>query len=78
MWKLQDFIVIQILREIIFGEFRSSENAVSRYFRPLYFANLVKFSNEKVQKFIQFRASAYVKMAGFALTETTKLISRKI
>ena len=32
VWKFQDFSVIHILREINFGEFRSSKNAVFAIF----------------------------------------------
>ena len=49
VWKFHDFSVTQILREINFGESRSSENAV---FAIHWAQNLVNFSLQKVQKFI--------------------------
>ena len=50
VWKFQDFSVIQILREINFGEFRSSKFAVCAILRALNLVHLVKFSLQKVQK----------------------------
>ena len=48
VWKCQDFSVIQILREINFGESRSSETAIFRNFRgSLNFAYLLAFKSEK-------------------------------
>ena len=35
VWKFQDFSVIQILREINFGQSRSSKTAVFAIFEPL-------------------------------------------
>ena len=48
VWKFQNFSVIQNLREINFGESRSSKTAVFGIFGPLSFVHLVK-----VQEFIQ-------------------------
>ena len=45
MWKFWDFSITQILREINFGEFQSSEIVVFAIF------NLVNFSRQKVQKY---------------------------
>ena len=50
-WKFQDFSIIQILREINFGESRSSKIAISEILEALTFVNLVNFSLQKVQKF---------------------------
>ena len=52
--KFQDFSVIQILREINFGEFRSfkTANAIFPFLGDLNFVNLVNFSLLKVQKCI--------------------------
>ena len=55
VWKLQNFFVIQILREIKFGESRSSKTAILANFGALNFVGLVKFSLQKVQKFIQIK-----------------------
>ena len=74
MWKFQDFSITQILREINFGEFRSSENAVFAYFRLLIFVNLVNFSLKKVQKIIENQNSEPLNMADFALLDFQKLI----
>ena len=43
VWKWQDFSVIQILREINFGESRSPEIAFCAVLVALHFANLVDF-----------------------------------
>ena len=53
MRKFEDFTVIQILREINFGEPQSSKTAVFAIFGALNFADLVNFSLQKVQKFIK-------------------------
>ena len=47
MWKLQDLSATQILREINFGESRSSKFAI---FGALDCVNLVDFNLQKVQK----------------------------
>ena len=75
--RFQDFHVIQILREIIFGEFKSSKIAVYSILGALNFVNLAIFSLQKVQEFIKskFRASKCVKMADFALLVSPKLVN---
>ena len=53
MWKFQDFSVIQILREINFGESRSSKNAVFAIFRGSefsYFGNFWLSKSEKINE----------------------------
>ena len=55
VWKFQDLSVIQILREIKFGESRSSKTAILANFGALNFVGLVKFSLQKVQKFMKFK-----------------------
>ena len=55
VWKVQDFPVTQILREINSGEFRSSETAVFAFFGALDFVDLVDFSLQKVQNFMKSR-----------------------
>ena len=55
VWKFQDFSVIQILREIKFGESRSSKTAILANFGALNFVGLVKFSLQKVQKFMKYK-----------------------
>ena len=52
VWKLLDFYVIQILREIKFGESRSFKTAVFALYGTLDFVYLVNFSLQKVQKFL--------------------------
>ena len=49
LWKFQDFSVAQILREINFGESRSSKTAIFAILRPANFVHLVKFRLQKVQ-----------------------------
>ena len=51
MWKFQDFSVIQILREINFGESRSTKTAVFAISGSLYFDNLLNICLQKVKKF---------------------------
>ena len=77
MWKSLDFSIIQILREINFGEFKGSIIVVFAIIGAL---NYVDFALQKVQKFTKskFRAFKCVKMADFALLISPKLISRKI
>ena len=53
--KFQDFSVIHILREINFGESKSSKTAVFAIFGASKFVNLVDFSLQKVQKFIKVK-----------------------
>ena len=53
VWKIWDFLIIQILREIISWEFRSSKIAVFAILRALKFANLSNFSLQKVQELIK-------------------------
>ena len=53
MWKFQGFSIIQIIREIDLGEFRSSEIAYITILGALNFENVVNFSLHKVQKFLQ-------------------------
>ena len=55
VWKFQDFSVIQVLREINFGESRSSKTAVFTGFGLLIFVHLVDFSLRKLQKFIKIK-----------------------
>ena len=52
VWKFQDFPVIQILREINYGECRSCNTAVFATFWAFESSNLVNFSLLKVHKFI--------------------------
>ena len=48
MTKFQDFSVIQILREISYGETKSSKTAVFANLGHLTFANLVNISLQNV------------------------------
>ena len=47
LWKLQDFSKIQILREINFGESRSSKIAIFAIFGTAKFVNLINFNLSK-------------------------------
>ena len=70
MWKLQDFSVTQILREINLGESRSSKTAVFAIFWGSEFCSLGGFQPTKIAKIHEksnFRASKCVEMADFAL-----------
>ena len=53
VWKIQHFSVIQILREINFGESGSSNIAAFAIFGALNFVALVNFSLQKLQKFMK-------------------------
>ena len=53
--NLKGFSVIQILREINFGEYKSSETVVFAIFGALNFVNLVNFSLQKLQKLIKIK-----------------------
>ena len=55
VWKFHDFSIIQILREIKFGEYWSSKTAVFATFEALNFVDLVNFSLQKVQKFMKIK-----------------------
>ena len=50
MWKFQDLSITQILREINFGESRSSQTAIFATLETLNLANLVNFTLQKVQQ----------------------------
>ena len=54
-WKFQDFSVTQILREINFGQSRSSKTAIFAFFEGPNFVKLVNFSLQKVHYFIKSR-----------------------
>ena len=55
VWKFQDISVIQILREINFGQFRSSYTDGFAIFGALNFVNLVNFILQKAQNFIKIK-----------------------
>ena len=81
VWKFQDFCITVILREINFEDSRSAKYAIFAIFGAVHFVHLVNFSLQKVQKFIITKIQSLltsVKMANFALLESSKLISRKI
>ena len=86
MWKFYDFSVTQILREINFGETRSSKNAVYAILGALEFANLailrahifaylVNFSLQKSAKIQEIQNSEHLNLINWL---TPILISRKI
>ena len=53
MWKFQDFSITQILREINFGELRSSKIEVFAILEALNLVDLVYFSLQKEPKFMK-------------------------
>ena len=55
VWKFQVFSVIQILREIKFGECKRSKIVVFAIFEPLNFVYFVNFSLKKVPKLIKIK-----------------------
>ena len=50
VWKFQDFSVIQILREINFGESRVLKLLFLPFYGTLKFFNLLNFSLQKMKK----------------------------
>ena len=78
--EIAGFSAILILREINFGEPRSAKTAIFTILGAVNFVDLVKFSLQKVQKFIKpkFRASKWQKKAVLQFPHPPKLISRKI
>ena len=55
VWKFCDFPITQILREINFGESRSSKTAIYACFEASDFGNLVNFHLKKLQNFIKIK-----------------------
>ena len=55
VWKFQDFSVIQILREIIFGEGRTFKSTVFAILGALNFVNLENLGLQKVQIFMEIK-----------------------
>ena len=80
VWKFQDIYVTQILRDINFGESRSSKNDVFAIFGALDFVNLVilAFKKSKNTQKTKFKASERVEMSIFETADSPTLIPRKI
>ena len=55
VWKFHDFSVIQILREINFGDSTSSKTALFAILGAQNFVHLVDFSLQKIQKCIKIK-----------------------
>ena len=55
VWKFEDFSVIQIFREINFDQSKRSKTAIFAIFEVLNFVDLVNFSLQKVEKFIEIK-----------------------
>ena len=55
VWKFQDFSVTQILREINYGESRSSKTAVFAILGVLNFVNLVNFKPTKSARIMKIK-----------------------
>ena len=80
MWKLQNFSVTLILREINFGDSKSAKYAILSQLEALNFdfydfVHFLKVENYQINK---MRAFEIAKMAVFLLPQSLKLISRKI
>ena len=56
VWKFKEFSVTEILREINFGESKSSKIAFLVILGAPNFVNLVNFSLHKVQKYIKIKS----------------------
>ena len=67
MWKFHYFSVIQILREINFGESISYKDTVFDILWAMTFGHLVNISLQRVQKFtkLKYRASQCIKFVDF-------------
>ena len=61
MWKFHDFSVIQILREINFGQSKSSKIGAFAILVALNFVNLVDFSLLEVKKIIKIKNQSLLK-----------------
>ena len=83
VWKFQDFALIQISREINFGEFRNSK-VVFAILEALNFVTFGEFQPSKSAKINKKSKLRYVlsmwcdEMADFGTTDSPILISRKI
>ena len=84
MWKFQDFLATQILREISLGHFEAPKTAILTSCEFLISDKYVTFSRvkyskkSKAPKNAKFRYAQKVKMAVFGASKWPKLISRKI
>ena len=55
VWKIQDFCITQILREINFVDSRSAKTGAFAILGAVNFVHLVNFYLQKVQKFIKIQ-----------------------
>ena len=55
VWKFQNFSVIQILREINFGECRNYESVVFAILEALNLVDFLNLSFQKVTKYIKIK-----------------------
>ena len=80
VWKFHDFCITQILREINFEESRSAKSAILTHsrLRILILMHFCTFWRLQFTKWTKFTALKVAKTAIFALSESSKLISRKI
>ena len=53
MWKILDFAITEILREINFVDSRGAKTAIFAVLGAVKFVDLVNISYQKVQKFIR-------------------------
>ena len=67
VWKFKNFFITMILREINFGDCRSSKTVFFAIIKALNFLILVIFSPQEVQNSwkSKFRVSQFVEMADF-------------
>ena len=78
VWKVQEFSVTQVLREINFGEFRSSKTAFLTILKALNFVYFVNYILHKVHKNQNQEPLNVFKMVDFESQDSHTLISRKI
>ena len=77
VWKFQDFSITQILREINFGDFRTTKSSILTYFEAMNFdfyafLHFLKAEIYKINK-IQSRASKIAKNGSFRTCRFSKV-----
>ena len=79
MWKFQDFAITQILREIKFGDLRSTKFAILTHLQALNFdvMNFLHFLKAEIYQINQLQSLKDGNTI-FELLDSPKLISRKI
>ena len=79
-WTFQEFSVIQILREINFGDSRSAKSIILMHFEApnCAFYEFLHILKAKITKWATFRAPKMAKIAFLELLQSPELVSRRI